>query len=64
MIAFTDRDGHLTVSGTMSEWGLFLDRLDRLTVARMSDGDKAREILVMASTVPFKGEVPNKRRVD
>jgi hypothetical protein len=61
MIAFTDRDGHLTVSGTAREWGLFLNRLDRLTLARMSDGDKAREILVMASTVPFKGHAATKR---
>jgi len=64
MIAFTDRDGHLTVSGTMSEWGLFLERLDRSTLARMSYTDKAREILVMASTVPFKGDAATKRRVD
>ena len=61
MIAFTDKDGRLTVAGTAREWSLFLSRMDRLTLERMSDPDKAREILIVASAVPFEGDVPNKR---
>jgi hypothetical protein len=55
MITFTDKGGNLTVAGTVREWNLFLERLDRVSFGRMSDTDKAREILVVASAVPFKG---------
>jgi len=60
MIVFIDKDGNLTVAGTVREWGLFLERLDRVTLGRMSDTDKAREILIVASAVPFKGGALNK----
>jgi hypothetical protein len=55
MIAFTDKGGNLTVAGTVREWGLFLERLDRANLGQMSDTDKAREIFLVASAVPFKG---------
>jgi hypothetical protein len=55
MIAFTDKGGQLTVAGTVREWSLFLERLDPSSLGRMNDTDKAREILVVASAVPFKG---------
>jgi hypothetical protein len=55
MIAFTVKGGHVTVAGTVREWSLFLERLDRVSLGRMSDTDKAREILIVASAVPFKG---------
>ena len=55
MIAFTDKGGSLTVAGTSREWSLFLERLDPSTLERMSDTDKAREILIVASAVPFEG---------
>ena len=61
MIAFTDKDGRLTVAGTAREWSLFLSRMDRPTLERMNDTDKAREILIVASAVPFDGGVTNKR---
>ena len=61
MIAFTNKDGHLTVAGTAREWSLFLDRLDRPTLERMNDTDKAHEILIVASAVPFNGNVLCKR---
>ena len=61
MIAFTDKGGKLTVAGTAQEWGLFLERLDRPALERMNDSDRAREILIVASAVPFEGGVTNKR---
>ena len=63
MIAFTNKDGHLTVAGTAREWRLFLERLDRPTLERMNDADKAHEILIVASAVPLNGNVPGKRRI-
>ncbi len=61
MIAFINKGGDLTVVGTAREWILFLERLDRPTLERMSETDKAREILIVASAVPFKGEMTNRR---
>ena len=55
MIAFTDKGGSLTVVGTSQEWSVFLERLDRPGLERMNDTDKAREILIVASAVPFEG---------
>ena len=60
MIAFTDKDGRLTVTGTAQEWSQFLDRLDRQTLKQMSDTEKAHEILIVASAVPFKGGGSNR----
>lgn len=62
MIAFSDKDGRLTVTGTAGEWSQLLDRLDRPSLKRMSAREKAREILIVASAVPFKGEGGNRAR--
>lgn len=62
MIAFSDKEGHLTVTGTAREWSQFLDRLDRSSMKRMSDTEKAHEILIVASAVPFKDEGSSRAR--
>jgi hypothetical protein len=37
MIAFTDKDGNLTVAGTVREWSVFLKGLDRASLGRMNE---------------------------
>ena len=54
MIAATNKDGRVTVSGTVSEWLAFLERLDPQTLLRTHEADRAREILIVASAVPPK----------
>jgi hypothetical protein len=61
MIAWTDKDGRVTVSGTGREWLLFLERLDAKNLEKTGDADRARAILIVASAVPFNGVAPNKR---
>lgn len=53
MIACIDKEECVTVSGTVKEWSLFLERLDPKLIARTDDESKAREILLVASGVPF-----------
>jgi len=61
MIACIDKAGRVTVSGAVKEWVLFLERLDLTGLRQTDESDRAREILLMASAVPFSGIVPNKR---
>jgi hypothetical protein len=53
MIACIDKEEHLTVCGTVREWILFLERLDPKRIEKTDDASKAREILLVASAVPF-----------
>ena len=57
MIACTDTDGRVTVRGTVREWILFLERLDLNLLEKGDEASKAREILIVASTVPLNGVV-------
>jgi hypothetical protein len=61
MIACIDKAGRVSVSGTVKEWVLFLERLDLTGLCRTDESDRAREILIIASAVPFNGIVQNKR---
>ncbi len=61
MIACTDNDGRVTVRGTVREWIVFLARLDAKALDRGDEASKAREILIVASTVPLNGAVGCKR---
>jgi len=55
MIAYIDKEERVTVSGSVAEWTLFLERLDRKQIGKTDDANKAREILLVASGVPFNG---------
>ena len=57
MIACTDQDGRITIHGTVREWILFLERLDLNALEKGDEASKAREILIVASTVPLNGVV-------
>jgi hypothetical protein len=57
MIACTDKDGRITVHGTVREWVLFLERLDPNALEKGDEASKAREILIVASTVPLNGAI-------
>lgn len=61
MIACTDKDGRVMVSGTVREWIQFLERLDPQVLEKNDEASKAREILIVASTVPLNGAASNKR---
>jgi len=61
MMAFSDEDRHLTVTGTVKEWRLFLERLDLETLDQMDDANKVQEILTAASNVTFNVVKPRKR---
>jgi hypothetical protein len=61
MIACIDKAGRVTVSGAVKEWVLFLERLDLTGLRQADELDRAREILIVASAVPFNGIVQNKR---
>jgi hypothetical protein len=49
------------VSGTVREWIQFLERLDPKVLEKRDEASKAREILIVASTVPLNGAASNKR---
>jgi hypothetical protein len=55
MIACTDTDGRVTVRGTVREWILFLERLDPSVLEKGDEASRAREILIVAATVPLNG---------
>ena len=57
MIACTDTDGRVTVRGSVREWILFLERLDPDVLEKGDEASRAREILIVASTVPLNGAV-------
>jgi hypothetical protein len=57
MIACTDQDGRVTVRGTIREWRFFLERLDPNVLEKGDEANKAREILIVASTVPLNGSI-------
>ena len=57
MIASIDRDGRVTVTGTVGEWRLLLERLDAKRLENQDDTSNAREILIAASVVPLNGGV-------
>ena len=61
MIACVDKEGRVTVSGTVNEWALFFERLDPKMLEKGDDANKAREILIVASVVPLNGVASNRR---
>jgi hypothetical protein len=57
MIACTDTDGRITVRRSVREWIVFLERLDPNVLEKGDEASKAREILIVASTVPLNGVI-------
>jgi hypothetical protein len=57
MIACTYQEGRVTVRGTVREWHLFFERLDPNVLEKGDEESKAREILIVASTVPMNGAI-------
>jgi hypothetical protein len=55
MIACIDKEERVTVCGTIKEWAIFLERLNPKRIEKTDEASKAREILLVASAVPFKG---------
>ena len=61
MIACTDKDGRIIVRGSVREWIVFLERLDPNALEKGDEASKAREILIVASSVPVNGGVRRSR---
>jgi hypothetical protein len=61
MIACIDKDGRIIVRGSVREWISFLERLDPNALEKGDEASKAREILIVASTVPLNDGIRRPR---